>query len=315
LLSIVGVVASSAFAALLFFGAFVGAGLLVTEAAGFALLAEATEEHGRARVFALSFASVSLAAFAANVVGGSLAAPVAGWLGVAQSDPVALRALLAIAAGIGATGALPVLLLSTRERPPHVAAPRSWPLLLRFGAVNLCFGFGAGSFLPFLNLFFNERFGLDFASVGLAIGIVSVGGGLGGIVHAWLGRRLGVVRSLVTLWALSLPFGLLGAFASSAAVAVVSLVGRGVLMTAAVPAMDAFRMTAFPARERSAAQVVVTTTWAVAYGAGALVSGQVRAALGPPGFTVNLLTLVAAYVLAIAIFALAFARQPVKSGA
>jgi len=92
-------------------------------------------------------------------------------------------------------------------------------------------------------------------------------------------------------------------------------VASGVLMTAAVPAMDAFRMTAFPARERSAAQVVVTTTWAVAYGAGALVSGQVRAALGPPGFTANLLTLVAAYVLAIAIFALAFARQPVKSGA
>lgn len=125
----VGIIASSSLAALLFFAAFFGAGLVITEAAGFALLADATEDAARARTFGLSFAAVSVAYFAAYAFGGSLAAPVAAWLGRPESDPLALRALLGIAALIGAASGIPVLLLSSRGHAAHVDAPapgRSW---------------------------------------------------------------------------------------------------------------------------------------------------------------------------------------------
>lgn len=309
----VGVIASSALPALLVCAALFGAGVVVTEAAGFALLSEATAEESRARTFAWSFASVSLAYFVANLVGGSLAAPLAAALGRAPQDPLVLRGLLAVAALIGASSAVPVLLLRARGRPPHRGTPRSWRLLARFAVVNACFGFGAGSFLPFVNLFFAERFRLDFAAVGAALAVVSVAGGLGGLVHARLAPRLGAVRGLASFWSASLPFAVLGAFAGDPIVAVAALVGRGVLMTAAVPTMDAFTMSAFPPRERSAAQAVMTTTWALFHGAGALFSGQVRAGLGDPGYTVNLLTLVASYTLAIAVFVAAFRRHAERS--
>ena len=308
LVATVGVIASSAVPALLFFAAFFGAGVVVTDAAGFALLAEATEESSRARTFGLSFAAVSLAYFVANLGGGSLAAPVGAWLGRPQGDPLVLRTLLGLAGAIGAASGIPVLLLSSRERPSHVDAPRSWGLLGRFALVNVCFGFGAGSILPFLNLFFAERFSLDFAAVGAALGLVSVAGGAGGILHTRLAPRLGTVRSLVTFWSASLPFALAGAFAPSAFIAVAALICRGVLMTAAVPTSDAFTMSMFRPQERSGAMAMTTTIWSLAHGAGALASGAVRASLGPEGFTVNILTLVVAYALGIVAFALSFRR-------
>jgi predicted MFS family arabinose efflux permease len=117
------------------------------------------------------------------------------------------------------------------------------------------------------------------------------------------------VRSLTAFWSASLPFALIGAFTESGLVAIAALLGRGVLMTAAVPTMDAFTISAFAPAERSAAQALVTATWAVANGAGALVSGAVRAALGPDGFTVNIVTLVVSYIAAIAIFAVSFGRR------
>lgn len=309
LLATAGVIASSSLLALALFAAFFGAGAVITGAAGFALLADATSEESRPRVFGVSFFSAGLAFFVANVGGGALAGPLAAWLVRPEHDPLVLRALLGLAALVGAASGIPIVLLRSRGRAPHVDAPRSWRLLGRFALVNVCFGFGAGSFLPFLNLFFNERFGFDFATVGLALGLVNVAGGLGGLLHTRAAPRVGSVRSLVGFWSASLPFAVVGAFAPSGLVAVAALLGRGVLMTAAVPTMDAFTISAFGAAERSGAQALVTATWSVASGAGALVSGAVRASLGPEGFTINLLTLVVSYIAAVAIFAISFGRR------
>ncbi len=305
-LATLGVIASSTPPALFVSAALFGAGVVVTDAAGFALLSEASADESRARTFGWSFAATGLAYFIANVGGGAIAAPVAQALVREERDPLVLRSLLGAAALIGAASAFPVLLLRSRGRPRHVAAPRSWRLLARFALVNACFGFGAGSFLPFLNLFFAERFGLGLAAVGGALGVVNVAGALGGLVHTRVAPRVGPVRALAGIWSASLPFAIAAAFLPSAPLAVAALVGRGLLMTAAVPTMDAFTMSAFPARERAAAQAVMTTTWALMHGVGAFTSGNVRAALGEAGFSVNLLTLATSYVLAIAAFALSF---------
>lgn len=138
---------------------------------------------------------------------------------------------------------------------------------------------------------------------------MNVGGGLAAIFHTRISPRLGPIRALLLFWTASLPFALAGAFAPTAAVAVVALVGRGILMTAAKPSLDALRMSSFAPRERGAAQALSTTSWSLANGAGALVSGAVRSALGAEGYTVNIVTLVVAYALAALAFALAFRRR------
>ena len=313
LLATAGVIASSEPVPLLLFAALFGAGEIVANVAGLALLAETAEGEGRTRRFGVSFAAAGFAGFVASAIGGTLAGPAAAWLGAPTVDVRVFRLLLAFAGAIGATSGVPILLLSSRERPPHVAAPRQWGVLARFGAIQALFGFGAGSFLPFVNLFFAERFGLPFAAIGVILGAISVGGGTGALVHTRFADRLGSVRSLVALWVASLPLALVGAFAPGAYVAAAALLGRGIAMTTAVPAYDAFIVASFRPRERSGAQAILTTLWALAHGGGALVSGAVRAALGTAGFTVNLLTLMLCYALAIVAF-VAFFRGHVPRG-
>jgi predicted MFS family arabinose efflux permease len=314
LLGALGVIASSELGMLIVFAAVVGAGEVITTAAGAALLAESTQVGTRARSFGIWFAASSLAGFVSYVTGGALAAPVAAALGAPPEDVRVFRTLLLLAAAIGASSVVPVLLLSSRERPRHLETPRQWGVLGRFALVNALFGFGAGSFLPFLNLFFAERFGASIALTGALIGAISVGGALGGLLHTRLQGDLRSIRGLVAVWAASLPFAVIGAFAPVAYLAAAALLVRGVLMTAAVPTMDAFTISSLNPRERSGGQAVVSATWALAYGAGAFASGHLRAVLGDSGFTANILTLVAAYAVAIVCFARFFGGRAASGG-
>lgn len=313
LLATVGVLVSTELPALLMFAAFFGAGEVISGAAGLAFLAEVTEGAARTRMFGVSYAAAALAGFVATTVGGALSVPIAAFLALPASDARTLRALLAIAAAVGASSGIPVLLLRRRSRAAHVTAPRRWDLLARLTPVWIAFGFGAGSFIPFVNLFFAERFGLGFAQVGVILGVISVGGALGGVVHTRLAPRLGDVRAISVAWAASLPFALAGALAPLAVLAAAALVVRGVLMTSVQPTWDAFYMSAAPPQQRSGMQAAAATVWAAGYGLGAFVSGNVRAALGDAGFTANMFTLVASYAVAIALFVAFFGRRPLQS--
>lgn len=314
LAAMLGVIASSELPRLLVFAAFFGAGEVMTLAAGLAFLSETAEGAARTRTFGVSAAVSGVAGFVANAVGGSLAAPIAELIGAPVDDVRTLRVLLLIAAAVGASSGIPILVLRGRARPRHVAAPRRWGFLAGLSLVWALFGFGAGSFLPFLNLFFAGRFGLDFAQVGVILGVVSVGGAIGALVHTRVAPRVGDMRAIVGVWATSLPFAVAAGFAPVAYVAAAALVVRGVLMTSVQPTWDAYFLSRLQPHERSGAQAVASTVWALAYGLGAFISGSVRAVLGDPGFTVNLLTLVAAYFAAIAAFVAVFrASQAVES--
>lgn len=315
LAAMLGVLASGAsLPRLLLFAAFFGAGEVATLAAGLAFLSETAEGAARTRTFGVAAAVSGLAGFVANAVGGALAAPIAQVLDAPVDDARTLKALLLLAAAVGASSGIPILLLRGASRPRHVAAPRRWGFLGGLILVWALFGFGAGSFLPFLNLFFAERFRLDFAQVGVILGLISVGGAVGALLHTRVAPRVGDLRAIVAVWATSLPFAVVAGFAPVAYVAAAVLVVRGVLMTSVQPTWDAFFLSRLHPHERSGAQAVAATLWSLAYGLGAFISGSVRAALGDPGFTVNLLTLVAAYVAAMAAFVAVFrATEAVES--
>lgn len=310
LAAIVGLIASSELGPLLVFAALFGAGEVVTGATGLAFLSEVTAGAARTRTFGVSFAVSALAGFVASVAGGALAAPVAALVQGEPHDVRTLRALLALAALIGGASGIPILALRTGGRPAHVEAPRHWGVLARLAIVWTAFGFGAGNFIPFINLFFAERFRLDFATVGVILGAINVGGALGALTHTRWAPRAGDVRAIAVVWVTSLPFALAGAFAPVALLAAAALVLRGVLMTSVQPTFDAFFLSRLPPHERSGGQALSLTVWAIAYGAGAFVSGSVRAALGDAGYTANLVTMVAAYACAIVIFVVFFGLRP-----
>lgn len=204
---------------------------------------------------------------------------------------------------MAAASVIPILLVRAVPVPRGtLAAPLRRDLLIRFGTIEAIFGFGAGSFLPFTNLFFADRFGLDFATLGIALGAVAVGGSLGALLHGiHLAPRLGQLRSVVVVQLLSIPFALMAGLVPLAFVAAGALTIRAGLMYGSSSTYRAYTLSSFSPAERAGVSAALTIGWSATAAVGSVLSGAVRTQLGDAGWTVNLMTLAVAYLVAAAL--------------
>jgi predicted MFS family arabinose efflux permease len=295
-----GIVLLGTFPLLVIAAALVGFGGIIATSSGAALLADATEMSRRSTRFGQQIALGTTAAFLSSVLAGALAAPAATLLGAAPADALVLRALVAGGGVAAALSLVPTLLIrSVRVGEATLETPRRNDLMRRFLVIQAIVGFGAGSFLPFSNLFFADRFGVPFAELGLVLGALAVSGSLGALLHGRLvASRLGAVRAVVLVQLASLPFALAAAFSGQLTLAVAALAIRHFLMFGASATMSAYQLSSFTPAERAGAIAILTLAFSAANAVGATVSGALRSALGPAGFTANLVTLAAVYLVA-----------------
>jgi len=310
---VVGIVAFDPLGLQLASAVLLGAGGIVVYASGSALLADATASGDRPKRFGQQIAIGTIAGFLSAYIAGQLADPIGAAVGAAPSSLLAVRALVAIGGIVAASSAVPILLVRA-VAVPHggLDAPVRRGLLIRFGIVEAIFGFGAGSFLPFVNLFFADRFGLSFGAIGLALGAIAVGGSLGALLHGiHLAPRLGQLGAVVAVQLISVPFALVAGAAPVVLLAAGSLAVRATLMYGSASTWRAFQLSSFGPAERAGITAVFAIAWSATAAAGSLVSGGVRGALGDAGWTVNLATLGATYVAA-ALLSLVFfgAHEP-----
>jgi predicted MFS family arabinose efflux permease len=304
---IVLIVVADALALQLLAAGLVGAGGIVVYSSGSALLADATAGAERARVFGQQVALGTIAAFVSAYVAGQLAEPIAALLAAPAASVLVLRVLVLLGGAVAVLSAVPILFVRgvpvrrTRQEPPTRRG-----LLVRFAIVEAVFGFGAGSFIPFINLFLADRFGLVFAAIGLALGAIAVGGSLGALLHGiHLAPRFGDLRSSVLVQVLSIPFALAAALVPFAGLAVGALAVRAGLMYGSTSTYRAFQLSSFRPAERAGASALLSIAWSATAALGSVASGAVRSRLGDGGWTVNVVTLAAAYAAA-AILALVF---------
>ena len=310
---VIGILTQTALPTLFISAALTGLGGIIVASSGSALVADATVGLDRPRMFGQQVALGALASFAAIAIAGALAAPVGAVLGRAEADPLTIRTVIGIGGVLAIASAIPILFV----RPAAVAtgtldAPHRRSVLLRFVAIEMAFGFGAGSFLPFANLFFADRFGLPIAGVGLAIGALSVAGSVGAILNGRLVvPRLPPLAAIVLPVFASLPFALLAAIAGQPLLAWAALALRAALMYGSTPNFTALELSSFAPVERAGAVAAFAISWNGASAAGAALSGVVRAELGAGGYTANIVTLVASYLVAATLLVVFFrAHEP-----
>ena len=308
---IFGILVFNALLPLLGSAMLVGFGGIIASSSGAALLADATVAARRATRFGQQIALGTTAAFLSSAIAGALATPVAALLGVRPDDALVLRALVASGGIIAAASIAPVLAIRAVPVGRHtLEAPTRNDLVRRFLVIEMLFGFGAGSFLPFLNLFFADRYGVPFSALGLLLGVLAVAGSVGALLHGrFVAARIGAIPSVVLVETLSLPFALVAAFTGALPVAVGALAARHLLMFGASGTVNAFQLSSFTPAERAGANAVFALAWSAANAVGAILSGAIRAQLGPGGFTANIVTLVVAYGLAALLTWRLFARH------
>jgi MFS family permease len=231
-------------------------------AIGSAFMSENSSKHERTHLFSTEFVIRVLAGFLGGLAGGLL--PVALMrLGVAEVH--AYQWTLTAGTLIVALGILPMLSLrDKRDREDEKFVARtfrdayidslkhftSWKHTVKLVGPQMFISLGGGLVIPFIPLYLKHQLGVDIGTIGIIQGLASVVLGFAAFGTPVIARRLGLVRGVALMQALSVPFLALVPFAGTIYAAVMLLWARGAVMNMAGPMYNQFSMEGVPDRDK-----------------------------------------------------------------
>ena len=289
-----------------------GAGNALFMATGPAFMAENATGEERATLFSLRQGTAMLVGFAGSMIGGNLPGLFAALLGVHPESVTAYRATLLVATGVMTAGMVPLLMIRESE-PPHSisepqATPSLWSLSLWGSAASLLIpqlliGLGAALLIPYLNVFFKQRFGVSDSLLGTIFAVGQLLMGLATLVAPMLADRWGKIRTVVLTELASLPFLMALGFAPVLPVAIGAFWMRAMLMNMGGPLYIAFAMEQVPKRLRGTVGAMMGLVWSAGQVIGPGISGLVQRSFGfTPLFVATGTTYLAGAVMTQALF-------------
>ncbi len=290
---------------------FYGAGNALYMAAGPAFMAENATEEERPTLFSLQSGLSLLMGFLGSAVGGSLPALFGPLLRVHPESVTAYRATLLTAEGMMAFALIPLLMI--REERAQPAGERRPPFTLRdfpfrrdvvaLLVPELIIALGAGLLIPYLNIFFKQRFHISDSVLGLTFAVSQLLMGGATLLAPILAERWGKIRTVVFTQLASLPFLLALGFIPVLPVAVGAFWLRAMLMNMAGPLYTAFAMERVRENERGTVGAMIGVAYSVGQGIGPGISGFVQRSFGfPPLFLTTGTTYLVAALLTLALF-------------
>ena len=218
----------------------------------------------RTELFGVVSALETLATVASAFGAGFLASRLGHFL---DSELLGLRYTLYGVAGLSLLAVVPFAAI----RSDPIAGPgadwrryivaRDWKLLGKICLPSFLVGCGAGLTIPFLNLYFRDRFGQDPAQIGTLFAVAQVLTMAGFLAGPILARRFTHVRSIVATELLSIPFFLILAIADRLWIAVAAFWIRGALMNMNHPISSAFSMEIVPPDQQATTNSMRMLSW------------------------------------------------------
>lgn len=162
---------------------------------------------------------------------------------------------------------------------------------------------GAALLIPYLNIFFVERYRATTSVLGLIFALSDLAAGLAMLAAPLLAARLGKIGAVALTQLLSIPFLLLAGFAPEVVAAGAALVLRAGLFNLGVPLYDAFAMERSPPAARPIAIGLVNGAYAAGYLVAPTISTSVQQTVGfAPLFATTACCYAVAGVLMLALF-------------
>lgn len=313
-LALAGLACVTSLPLLMLFSALQGSAFTLHRVVAAPFLVTASQPAQRTSLFGAEMATHSVA----SMVGLSVAGLIAGRLEAAGlGESVALRATLLLGA-LCTLAALPFYrrivvdsqhdaarTAGARRRMFAVLAPARWSLWWRLALPHGLVGLGAGLTIPFINIYFTDRFGLPKDRLGLVMATSQVTMTLGVLAIPWSVARLGLLRATILSEALSLPFFLTLAFTVDFPLALVAFVFRSALMNLSGPMWRNLIMEITPPEWRAAVNGVTMLAWHVGWAASNRVGGELIEGsagwlgAGTDGYVVPMVLTSSVYLLAI----------------
>ncbi|QCT03040.1 major facilitator superfamily MFS_1 [Paenibacillus algicola] len=252
-------------------------------------LAENTKKSERMRIFSYH-ASLMLGAQVLGGMGGGFLADLLQFTGISRVTSLSIVLMIG---GVSALAAfLPLLFTQevsavAEKEPQEAPAPvqteaqrrqsdrQDLKVIGQFTIAQLLIGLGSGLVVPYLNLYFTNRFEVSLSAVGILISLGQIMTIFSMLIGPWLVRRLGAVTSVLCFQLLSLPFLLITGFTNIFAVAAIGFLFRQALMNAANPIQASILVERVPDHRRGIANSFTQTAFMMGWAT----MGPVQAAL------------------------------------
>jgi len=294
----------------------VGMAIAIPRVAGAPFFMRHTSPVERSHVFSLQFAAMLGAGLFAYFGGGWLHREVTELL---DSSVRAYRALLI--AGAGSTlisaaiySSIPsgVAVDQFQTTSALINRARSKArLLFKLTFPFFVIGVGAGLIIPFLNLYFRDRFGMEPMAIGFYYGLVQSSMLVGVLVGPYLARKWGMIRMVVYTELASLPFMALLAFTYNLHIAVGAFVLRGALMNMGIPIANNYLMERVGQEDRTVANALAMLAWTSSWALAAWIGG---ALIEHIGYTEPLLVAGGLYFISAILYYWFFRREDLLAG-
>lgn len=225
----------------------------LTQVSGVPFLAENSRPTERMQLFSIHFALVTVANVVGSLLGGIIAdlALMLGAGDVASIQISLLTGVLCFVAGLLPLFSLkPIKIKETeeegKEQEEEVQTVADFKVNLKviilFSIANLLIGTGSGLVIPYLNLYFANRFDATNSYIGFILALGSAMTAVAMLIGPRLVKRVGKVRALVIFQIASIPFLFLTAYTGSLFLASVGFLLRQALMNAGNPIQSAIAM-------------------------------------------------------------------------
>jgi len=152
---------------------------------------------------------------------------------------------------------------------------------------NFIVGLGAGLIIPFLNLYFKDRFNLSPNTIGWFFFCVAAAMFVGSLSGPILAKRVGLVRTVVYTQLISIPFLLVLAYSYILPLVFVAFVLRGGLMNLGVPIVNNVSMELSRKNEQGLVNALLMITWTSSWMVATAVGGFLIEKFGYT-FTMNI---------------------------
>jgi MFS family permease len=248
---------------------------------------KASTPQNRNLLFSLNFGLITVS----GAVGSAFAGQLPGFFGwllhISATSALAYRWVLLASMALSITLVVPLLLMREPQARISVAKPYQkrvsvWvivrqPVTLKLSSPNFLIGLGAAILIPYVNLFYAERFGVSDQLLGVLFGLSALLTGIGSFIGPRLADRLGGrIRTVVFTQASSLAFLLLMGFAPLPGLSAAGYLLRGMLMNMALPLLDAFAMEQIEESQQGTVNSVRNLATQVGWAVGPFLSGLVQ---------------------------------------
>lgn len=254
--------------------------------APFLLENSGTEE--RTYLFSLSQGLSMTASFVGNSVGGFLPTWIGRLYGVEATSSAAYAGALAIIGVISLMALFPLLGLRTprlmsEQRSlfaPFGYAIRHIDLIMKMVLPMLVTSFGAGLFMPFLNVFFRVVHHQPDPVIGNVLAWGALFMGIGLMIAPPIADRIGKIQLVVISQALSIPFLALLGFAPQFWLSALAHYIRLTLMNMGGPVYNAFVMEHVEPKSRALVASLTSMVWNVGWAFSPYISGRIQVEYG-----------------------------------